>query len=59
MLRDHFKKFSEYQLDQEKNVNPLSINTSVNEDINVEFTPEEIKAMIKKLTMGKHVAQII
>ena len=53
MLRDHFKTFSECQLDQEKNVNPLLINISVNEDINVEFISEEIEAIIKKLKDGK------
>ena len=43
MLHHLFKRLSECQLDGEKNVNPLLINTSVTEDIKVEFTSEEIK----------------
>ena len=49
MLRDHLKRLSECQFDEEKNVNPILMNVSVNEDINVEFTPEEIKSIVKKV----------
>ena len=58
MLRSHFKKLSECQLDVENNVNPLLINTSVDWYIHIEFTAEEMKSIIKKVfkKMGKCLA---
>ena len=53
ILKDHFQKISTVE-DQHDNMFNLEIgNNSVNEDINILFTLEEIKHIIKKLKNGK------
>ena len=51
---EHFRKLGEVQADNDEKIfNPTNINHSINEDLNDDFTPDEIKLLISKLKTNK------
>ena len=53
MLKEHFKNISNVEPHNDVEFNIEMGNSSINEEINVEFTLDEIKSIIKKLKNGK------